>query len=193
MVAPSPVNARTQTKYEVRFDWASPGLASIAPEAGVIIIVDAISLATDIGGALAEEATQFGVPVLAATLRNRAALAQWVIAYQAEQATRVRVAVVAAGESRADGSRRFCVEDLLAAGAVIDALASVGIDYSSPEAAAACAAYVGLARATSHLFTASVSGQSLIDNDRRADVVLAGELDVSATVPVLRDGTSSIE
>jgi hypothetical protein len=45
-------------------------------------------------------------------------------------------------------------EDLLAAGAVIDQLATLGLDATSPEAAAAEAAYRGLARATSHLLTA---------------------------------------
>ena len=51
---------------------------------------------------------------------------------------------MAAGGSTAGGATRFAVEDLLAAGAVVDALASRGIDYASPEAAAACAAFTGL-------------------------------------------------
>lgn len=59
---------------------------------------------------------------------------------QAEAGDRFTVAVIAADEPRQGGELRFAVEDLLAAGAVIDALAAVGINYCSPEAAAACAA-----------------------------------------------------
>ena len=66
---------------------------------------------------------------------------------------------MAAGATRADGGERFAVEDLLAAGAVIDALAEVGIDHNSPEAAAAAAAYTGLRRATRHLLSASASAR----------------------------------
>lgn len=254
MVAPRPVDVPTQSAYEVRFDWAKEGLASIAPGAGVIVVIDAISFTTTVERAVSEglqvvpfdgsgspadaaasaravlgngrggpgislspssitresaasiapqtrvlipslngsrlsiAAAGFGVPVVAATLRNRSAVARWILELQKEQGTRVRVAIVAAGEARADGSIRFSVEDLLTAGGVIDALADVGIDYCSPEAAAACAAYTGLARATAHLMTASVSGQQLIEDDQRADVVLAAERDVSEAVPVLVDG-----
>lgn len=254
MVAPRPVETPTQSRYEVRFDWAVEGMNSIAPDAGVIVVVDAISFTTTIelavglglavlpysgqgsaadaadaagaalgkprgeagvslspssittesvaaiapltrvlmpslnGSKVCAAAAAFGVPVLAATLRNRTAVARWILDLQAERGTRLRVAIVAAGEVRADSTTRFSVEDLLTAGAVVDALASVGIDYCSPEAAAACAAYTGLARATGHLLTASVSGQQLIEDGQRADVELAAQLDVSQTVPVLRDG-----
>ncbi|MGO7984151.1 hypothetical protein ACC691_40650, partial [Rhizobium johnstonii] len=73
---------------------------------------------------------------------------------------RAFIAVIAAG-ARDGLDTRFCVEDLLGAGAVIDALASVGIDYSSPEAAAACAAFTGLRGAVTHLATASATAQEL--------------------------------
>ena len=93
--------------------------------------------------------------------------------------------MVAAGEIREDGSIRFAVEDLLAAGAVIDALADVGIDYCSPEAAAASAAFTGLKNATGHLIGASASGRQLAESGRRAEVDLAIQLDVSSDVEVL--------
>ena len=64
------------------------------------------------------------------------------------------IAVVAAGAARADGSLRFAVEDLLAAGAIIEAISAVGIDHQSPEAAAAASAYRGLRGATRHLLSA---------------------------------------
>lgn len=254
MVAPRSVETPTQSTYEVRFDWAREGLKSIAPGAGVIVVVDAISFTTTVeravseglqivpfdgsgdpadaaasadaalgsgrgqpgislspssitaesaatiapqtrvlmpslnGSRLSAAAAEFSVPVIAATLRNRSAIARWILDFQKQSGTRVRVAIVAAGESRADGTIRFSVEDLLTAGALIDALAEVGIDYCSPEAAVACAAYAGLTRATGHLLTASVSGQQLIEDDQRADVLLAAERDVSDTVPVLVEG-----
>jgi phosphosulfolactate phosphohydrolase-like enzyme len=69
------------------------------------------------------------------------------------------VAVVAAGPT-------FAVEDLLAAGEVIDALAASGIDHSSPEAAAACAAFTGLRRAVKHLVSASENGVALAEREQ---------------------------
>jgi hypothetical protein len=73
------------------------------------------------------------------------------------------------------------------AGAVVDALAVAGIDYSSPEAAAACAAFTGLRGAVAHLLTASVSGQEdIADGAVPAEIAAAGRLGSSDTVTVLR-------
>jgi hypothetical protein len=52
------------------------------------------------------------------------------------------------------------VEDLLAAGAVIGELSRLGLDATSPEAAAAESAYRGLGGAVAHLLTASVTGST---------------------------------
>mgnify|MGYP002652110477 CR=1 FL=1 len=90
-------------------------------------------------------------------LADAAEFARWCLARQEELGGRFRIAVVAAGATQPDGSLRFAVEDLLAAGAVIDAIAAVGIDHQSPEAAAAASAYLGLRRATRHLLTASAT------------------------------------
>jgi hypothetical protein len=79
------------------------------------------------------------------------------------------------------------VEDLLAAGAVIDALAEVGIDYASPEAAAAVAAFTGLRNAVGHVLSASVSGQELIASDGRAPVDAARAANDSADFQILRE------
>jgi hypothetical protein len=87
--------------------------------------------------------------------------ARWCLARQEELGGRFRIAVVAAGATQPDGTLRFAVEDLLGAGAVIDASAEVGIDHQSPEAAAAAAAYTGLRNATRHLVNASVSAREL--------------------------------
>jgi 2-phosphosulfolactate phosphatase len=87
-----------------------------------------------------------------------------------------------------DAAFRVAVEDDLAAGAVIDALAVLGVDYSSPEAAAVCEAFRGLRGAVRHLLTASGSGQELQARGLADEVRAAGEIDAVDAVPVLRDG-----
>ena len=65
--------------------------------------------------------------VLLGCLRNAAAVAREVLAEQTRRAARTSVAVIAAGEltGREPGAPlRFAVEDLLGAGAVIDAIGS---------------------------------------------------------------------
>jgi hypothetical protein len=98
-------------------------------------------------------------------------VARRVLERQAARGDRAVVAIVAAGAVEADGFRP-AAEDQLAAGAVVDALAAVGIDASSPEAALACAAAVSLRRASSHLLTASASAAELVATGR-ADLVSA--------------------
>lgn len=137
------------------------------------------------GGALAHRLGVLGVPVLAASMRNRAAVAERLLALQAEHGDRFMIAVVAAGEGE---GTRFAIEDLLVAGAVIDALVARGVDHTSPEAAVACSAYEGLQRATRHLISASGSGVELHESGSGADVGLAAERDVTDVVPVLYDG-----
>jgi len=143
------------------------GAAAIAPGAHVVIWADALQTS----GAPDVLALRTDAAVLAGTVGNRATAAQWVLARQAELGDRVIVAVVAAGTDDA----RFAVEDLLAAGAIIDAIAALGIDFVSPEAAAAIGAYEGLRNATSHVLTASVTGKQL---------AASGDLDLLAAARV---------
>ena len=145
-------NPHGQAQYQVRFDWGLAGALVIGETADVVVWVDQLGFAeTDLPAH----------GVVLGSVENRRALADWAIARQGDLGDRFTVAVVAAGEARPDGSLRFAVEDLLGAGAVIDALADIGIDYCSPEAAAAAAAYTGLRNATSHLIASSASGQAL--------------------------------
>jgi 2-phosphosulfolactate phosphatase len=139
-----------QTRYQVRFDWAVAGAHAIGSDADVIVWVDAI---TEPGSDLDLSTLPQGPAVVFTDLTSAHAVAQWVIDLQVKLAKRILIAVVAAGSTR-DGQLRVTTEDLLAAGAVIDQLAALGLDATSPEAAAAEAAYRGLARATSHLLTA---------------------------------------
>lgn len=150
----------------------------------MIVVVDVLSASTavDLVSGLGS-----GHParVVAGSLRNRRAIAQWALDQQGEKGDRFVVAVIAAGEAWEDGTPRFAVEDLLGSGAIIDALADVGIDYCSPESAAAAAAFTGLRNATGHLIGASVTGRELADRGLRSEVDLAIDLDVSPDVPVL--------
>ena len=144
---------RNQQQYQVRFDWGLEGAAAIAPGAHIIVWADALVTA----GAPDPTTLDASCAIVVGSVGNRAAVAQWVLERQAEIGDRAIVAVVAAGTD--DG--RFAVEDLLAAGAVIDAIADTGIDFTSPEAAAAVGAYAGLRNATTHVLTASVTGKQL--------------------------------
>lgn len=131
--------------------------------------------------------------VIAGSLRNRAAVAEWVLARQGDKGDRFTVAVVAAGGMRDDAAPRFAVEDFLGAGAIIDALADAGIDYCSPEAAVASAAFSGLRNATGHLIGSSGSGQELSRAGRRAEIDEAISIDASAAVQLLGAENGSAE
>ncbi|WP_090712174.1 2-phosphosulfolactate phosphatase [Mycetocola miduiensis] len=170
------VSPAAQAKYQVRFDSGRAGLDRVA-DVDLLVWVDALALA-DASIALDSPAET----VLAANLTNRSAVAGWVLDHQVRLGRRVSIAVVSSGR----GST-LSAPDLLAAGAVIDALIARGIDFTSPEAAVACAAFDNLRNAVGHLFTASVDGQSLIADGERERVVAAARVDSTAEVAILRD------
>ena len=147
-------DAHGQGSYQVRFDWGSVGAAAIRSDAHLVVWVDQLG-----GVAVAPEPAPAGDDVMTATLETAADVAAFALARQTELGGRFTIAVVAAGATRPDGSLRFAVEDLLAAGAVIEALAALGIDHQSPEAAAAASAFAGLKNATRHLISASASSR----------------------------------
>ena len=132
-----------------------------------------------------------GADVLVVTGAGAAGeVARHVAERQTRRGDRALVAIVAAGAVEADGFRP-AVEDQLAAGAVVDALAGVGIDFSSPEAAVACAAAGALARASWHLLTASASAAELVASDRGdvVDAARASSSSAAAVVAVVRAGS----
>lgn len=171
---------RNQPQYQVRFEWGIEGAQAITPDAHVLVWVDALSTPSAVDPA----ALPFDGAVLLGTVGNRDAIAQWILDLQVVLGDRATVAVVAAGE---DG--RFAVEDLLAAGAIVDALADVGIDYISPEAAAAVGAFVGLRNATSHVLSASVTGQELIKIHGKSVIEAARVTNSEPTATVVREFT----
>jgi 2-phosphosulfolactate phosphatase len=179
---------RSQSSYQVRFDWGVEGADAVASDADVIVIVDVLSFCTTVDVAVAgggyvevaaaeDEPDAAGVPgadgariaaaladhsatVIAGSLRNATAVAQWILTHQDETGNRLAIAIIAAGDRRDQGTR-VAVEDQLGAGAIIDALAAIGLDACSPEAAVTSAAFASLRRATKHLVTASASGREL--------------------------------
>jgi hypothetical protein len=195
------VAARTQQRYQVRFAWGSGGAARIAADAHLIVWIDVLP-ATATGTVHGDRERQRvlravtaqlpeGPEVVLGHLGNASAIAERVTRLQAERGDRCVVAIVAAGRHHAPGDDAaeaageaadvpdapdFAVEDLLAAGAVVDALAAVGIDHTSPEAAAACAAYTGLRRAVKHLVSASEAAAALGPEAVHAALAESGDL-----------------
>ncbi len=77
------------------------------------------------------------------------------------------------------------MEDLWGAGAVIAALADLGVTGLTPEARTAAAAFGGVAARLPAELAACVSGRELIDAGFAADVAIAAEIDASSCVPVM--------
>ncbi|AYF79439.1 hypothetical protein D7D52_27565 [Nocardia yunnanensis] len=128
-----------------------------------------------------------GVPVVAASLRNATAVGRWIVKQGWGTAERP-VGVVAAGEHwpKRD-TLRPAIEDLLGAGAVIEAVASHGWAPLSPEARCARATYLSEPDVPA-LITDSASGRELTALGFTDDVTIAAEIDSSTVVPVLIDG-----
>ena len=119
-------------------------------------------------------------PVIAGCLRNATAVAASLRGLAAGRP----IGVIAAGERWPDHSLRPAIEDLLGAGAILDAL-----DLPlTPEARIMRDAWRSAAADLPALIAASISGRELIDRGFPDDVAMAVDLECSATVPVLRDG-----
>lgn len=174
----SALSPRNQPQYQVRFEWGIDGANAIAPGSHIVVWADALPHGT----ADPLTITHAGA-IITGSVGSRTAIAHWVLERQVELGDRATVAVVAAGGP--DG--RFAVEDLLAAGAVIDALAEVGIDYISPEAAAAVGAYTGLRNATGHVLSACVTGQELLLVEGRSTIDEARERNDGAQFAILKE------
>lgn len=207
-----------QSRYQVRLEWGDDGLARLATSDVVVVVdvlrfsstvttrvaaggavpLDAAAHAVSLNGAATCRAAAALDPapiVLLGCLRNASAVAEAIADEQRRRGARTSIALIAGGElvpadagAAARTARRFAVEDLLGAGAIVDALGVRGIDHTSPEAAAAGEAFRGLRAATRHLLAASGSGQELAERGAHDEVRAAAELDASTAVPVLREG-----
>ncbi|QAY73118.1 hypothetical protein ET445_06910 [Agromyces protaetiae] len=178
----------SQGKYQVRFDQGDAGLARIAGGADIVVWVDALEEAS---GSDQVAPPVFAVPegaaVVAASLTDASVVARWILAEQERLGRRAYLAIVAAR----DGGG-FPVPDLLAAGALIDALIDLGIDDTSPEAAFVSSGFAGLKRAVRHLTSASAQGrQAAVDGataERLNELATLGSITEVGDVRVLRAG-----
>jgi 2-phosphosulfolactate phosphatase len=164
---------------------AGPGDVSLSP---VTIRqaqgIERVVLPSPNGSTICQQLSDSGATVLAVSLRNRLAAAEWVNARLAEDPD-VKVVAIAAGERWKDGSLRPAVEDLWGAGGFLSAL---DVDGFSPEARAAAAAYKDVADELPNLLYDCAGGRELTQYGFGEDVAIAAEVDSSRSVPVLRDG-----
>ena len=130
-------------------------------------------------GARLSTAAVNGAAVFAGSLRNARAVAQAALGSGEGD-----VGVIAAGEHWPEGEWRFAIEDLLGAGAVLDALglAMEGEARRACDAFRACGAHVG------EFVKGSISGRELVGWGYANDVALAVEQEVSRAAPRLIDG-----
>ena len=98
------------------------------------------------------------------------------------------LAVVASGERWPDGSLRPAAEDVWGAGALLSALVGRGVTGLSPEAGLALAAWRAVAADPVAALRGCAGGRELAAAGFADDVEVAAAVDVSAAVPVLRDG-----
>lgn len=212
---PSPFD---QSTYQVRLEWGTAGLARLAPTDIVVVVdvlrfsstvIDAVASGTEVVLAEAEGWSRNGAAVAAAAapdatvliggVRNASAVARAVQTLQERRQARTSVAIIAAGESDAEGTLRFAVEDQLGAGAIVLALSDRGIDHTAPDAAVAAEGFRALRGALRHMIGASGSGRELAGGvEATARIEAAGLVPTSTTdaaaldavdvVPVLRAG-----
>jgi 2-phosphosulfolactate phosphatase len=179
---------------------AREGGISLAPktirEAGV---VGPIVLPSPNGSTIIAALDEPGVTVVAAALRNRAAVGAWLARWLRSAAGAApAVVLVPAGELWPDGSLRPAVEDLWGAGGVAAALAEqlehqAGPLLLSPESRVALDAWQGVRDRVAESLSSCASGRELVEQGYPDDVAIAAELDSSAFVPVLSDGALAPE
>lgn len=121
------------------------------------------------------------VPTFTACLRNATAVARKV------SATGHSIAVIPAGERWEDGTLRMCLEDLIAAGAVIARLPGQLL----PEAEMAKTVFLHFETRLRETIRSCGSGRELIESGFAEDVEVASECDASSVAPVLVEGRFS--
>ena len=157
---------------------SEPGQVSLSPASMEQVQAGArIVLPSPNGSALSFQARESGATVIAGCLRNAAAVAL------AAAASGSSVAVIPAGERWEDGTLRPSLEDALGAGAIISRLPG----SRSPESEWMAATFENARPQLAARLHQSASGRELIERGFGPDVELAAQLDVSNTVPTLRD------
>jgi 2-phosphosulfolactate phosphatase len=118
-------------------------------------------------------------PVIAGSLRNAKAVAKHAATFGK------KIAVIPCGERWPNGSLRPSFEDLIGAGAIIAQLSG----RQSPEAKSAMAAFCAVSQTIVDALLECGSGKELVERSYTEDVLLAAELNVSQTVPILMNGS----
>ena len=165
-------DTRAQSTFQVRLGWGTAALTQLA-DADIVVVVDAIGRDDELITAAA--ALPNGPAVFVGTLRNATVTARSLYDEQLARGGRTAINLVLAGDAGG-----FAVEDYLAAGAIADGLAGLGIDHSSPDAAVANEGFRPLRRALKHLLSASAAGLALKAAGRGAEVKEAADLDAEA-------------
>jgi 2-phosphosulfolactate phosphatase len=163
---------------------ARPGQVTLSPQSvraaqGISRLV----LPSPNGSAISAELMGRGARVVAASLRNAQAVANWISGYHG--ADGAHIAVVAAGERWPGGGLRPAVEDLWGAGAVIASLLRAGWWQLSPEAMMAADAFRAVETSLPARLHACPSGAELDAAGFGGDVDIAAERNTSDSVPVL--------
>ncbi|WP_225755673.1 2-phosphosulfolactate phosphatase [Actinotalea sp. Marseille-Q4924] len=164
---------------------AGPGDVSLSPASlraarGIRRLV----LPSPNGSTIAAHLSGSGRGVLAASLRNATAIAEWITAQHGPDGA--PVAVVPSGERWPGGTLRPAVEDLWGAGAVVVGLLERGWTSASPEARTAAAAFREVRAGLGAQLRSCASGAELIAAGHPHDVDVAAELDLSRCVPALQ-------
>ena len=142
-----------------------------------------LGIASPNGATLCAAAAETGTTVLTGCLRNASAVGAAAARIAGDQP----VGVIAGGERwRPQQTLRPSVEDYLGAGAI--AAAVTGRAAPSSEAALAALSYRAVADRIPAVLADSISGRELVEAGVPDDVKLAGDVDVSAVVPVLENG-----
>jgi 2-phosphosulfolactate phosphatase len=115
--------------------------------------------------------------VLCGSLRNCRAAANYAVEIGSS------IAVIPAGEKWPDGTLRPAIEDFIGAGAIISYING----SISAEAEAAQNMFKNYENTLSTILKNCMSGTELIERGFEMDVELAAEVNVSSTVPVLKD------
>ena len=166
-------DTRAQSTYQVRLGWGEDGLTELTP-GDIIVVIDAIDSGAGAADLLAKQAAgqSHSPTVFLGSLRNATATAQAVVDEQFARGGRTSINLVLVGDRG-----RFAVEDYLAAGAIADALTTLGLDHSAPDVAVATEGFRPLTRAVKHLFAASAAGLALKAEGRGVEAKTAAEHD----------------
>lgn len=157
----------------------APGSPSLSPSSLLGLTRGSrVVLPSPNGSTCAALASEAGARVVAACLRNAAAVASWLARQPGA------IAVVACGERWRDGSLRPSLEDLLGAGAL---LAGLGSDLS-PEARAAVAVWRDNEDRIVEVLASCSSGREQRQRGWTEDLRYASQVNASSAVPVLTDG-----